>query len=372
MDDQRIAFVIGARPNLMKAVPVWKEIKKSLCHIPNVVNRNIFLVHTGQHYSRMMSDVFIEQLRLKKSDITFLKGYPKDSLDSFSWMISALTKFFYVNKIQKVVVFGDVNSTLAGALSASFLNLKLVHVESGLRTYNMEMPEERNRVIVDRLSHLLITTEIKSKQNLLEEKITGQIEHCGNTMIDTLVHFLPTITKMTTYIDMGLQKRSYIMVTFHRQENVESKEILNIFTQTMNQLGQTFKIIFPIHPRTKNSLERFNIDLHSINVIEPQGYLEMMNLVYNCGILLTDSGGLQEEAGYLGIPTITLRKETERPITVNKGDNKILAPSSINFQSKLSRIVNEKIGSRIDTVSLRKEMGGGRASQLVAKKILLL
>jgi UDP-N-acetylglucosamine 2-epimerase len=365
------ALIVGTRPNFMKAAPLWKELKKKQ-------RSNLYLVHTGQHYSQSLSGIFLKQMGISsEQEIVMLAGYPRTATpeESFAWMLTELTKWFRENAIEKVIVFGDVNSSLVGALAASFLHLQIVHVEAGLRSFNMLMPEERNRILVDHLSHLMLTTELSAQRNLLREGIVGRSEMCGNTMMDTLVSLLPVIEKLITYKKFRVEKKKYILFTFHRQENVDSPEILRKVISVLDKLSKKLKImiLIPLHPRTKKAMERFGIKPFYIKIIEPQGYIQMMNLVLNCGILLTDSGGLQEEAAYLGVPTITLRRETERPITVEKGWNKILSPSDKNFPQAIHEDILLRIGKRkSDLTSIRKEMGEGRAAQLMVKKILAL
>jgi len=374
---KRVALVVGTRPNFVKAIPVWREIREQLGALTDTPDKYCLLVHTGQHYSRELSDIFLEQFEVPRDQISFLEGYPKagSPQERFSWIFLQLSEWFTRNKIEKVVVFGDVNSTLAGAMAASFLHLQLVHVEAGLRSFNRLMPEERNRVITDSLSHLLLVTEKGALHNLMREGLVGKAVHCGNTMIDTLVRSLPRIKKMNEFAKKGMKPGKYVLFTFHRQENVDSPHLLRKVLTCIDRLATELrvKILFSVHPRTRNAMKRHGLKTFGVKLCPPQGYLQMMNLVYNCGILVTDSGGLQEEAAYLGVPTITLRRETERPITVSKGWNMIISPGEKNLFQKMKVEITDKIGKRKEDLTvLKADMGEGKASQIMAKKILQL
>lgn len=290
-------------------------------------------------------------------------------------MIRTLSKYFTDNKVKVAVVFGDVNSTLAGAMAASFLNIFTVHVEAGLRSFNHAMPEERNRILVDHLSALLITTEPSAMDNLFREGIAGKAYFLGNTMMDTLVHFLPIFREMDTYKTYNLTKGRYVLVTVHRQENVDCKKRLTKIinglhgVQTMNDIP----VIVPLHPRTQGALTRFSLSTRHMTILPPQGYLEMMNLVLNCGVLVTDSGGLQEESSYLGVPCITIRTETERPITVHRGSNVILRPTTKEFVPKLINLVCTKLGTRKHRLGvLRRLMGEGKTADKIATMLMAI
>lgn len=289
--------------------------------------------------------------------------------------MNELSKYFSQNHVKVVVVFGDVNSTLAGAMAASFLNLFVVHIEAGLRSFNRSMPEERNRVLVDHLSNLLVTTEPSAIDNLFREGIAGKAHFLGNTMIDTLVHFLPVFREMKTYDQFNLKKNKYVLATVHRQENVESKQRL---TKIINGLSAVQRmndvsVIIPLHPRTRAALLKHRILTGHLHLVPPQGYLEMMNLVFNCGVLITDSGGLQEESSYLGVPCITIRTETERPITIRSGTNTLLPPTAKEFVTELIKCVCVKLGVRKKRLELlRGLMGDGKTSNKVATMLMAI
>jgi len=369
----KIALIIGTRPNFMKAVPVWNSLKKI------IPKKQLYFIHTGQHYSRNLSQIFIDDLKINNKEIIYLEKYsktqyPKTSVaDGFSWIIKNLSSLFINENIDKVIVFGDVNSTLAAGLAAKINKLHLIHIESGLRSFNSLMPEERNRILVDKLSDQLFITEQSAKQNLLNEGITNNIYHCGNTMMDTLNKYLSHIKSSTYYSSFYVSKLQYILFTLHRQQNVDNKTTLEKIIKTILKISKLLKspVLFIAHPRTIKNIQKFKIDLEDIILIKSQSYLNMLNLVYNVGILLTDSGGLQEESSYLGVPCITLRKNTERPLTVEKGYNCIISPEIVDFYNIFEKEVLEKYGKRQENLDeIRKEMGNGKAADKIVSKIL--
>jgi UDP-N-acetylglucosamine 2-epimerase (non-hydrolysing) len=369
----KFALIIGTRPNFMKAVPIWNSLKK------RIPKEQLYFIHTGQHYSHNLSKVFIDDLKLNNKEIIYLEKYsdtqyPKTSVaDGFSWIIKHLSTLFINEKIDKVIVFGDVNSTLAAGLAAKINKLHLIHIESGLRSYDSLMPEERNRLLVDKLSDQLFITEKSAKQNLFKEGITKNIYHCGNTMMDTLNKYLPNIRKSTYYSSFYVNTSQYILFTLHRQNNVDNKSTLEKIIKAILNVTNIIKtsVLFIAHPRTVKNIKNFKLDLGTISLINSQSYLNMLNLIYNAGILLTDSGGLQEESSYLGIPCITIRKNTERPLTVEKGYNCIISPERSDFYKAFEKEVLEKYGKRKENLDeIRQEMGNGEAAAKIVNHIL--
>jgi UDP-N-acetylglucosamine 2-epimerase (non-hydrolysing) len=344
----RFAIVVGARPNFMKAIPVYKEFIKT--------THDIFLVHTGQHYSKNLSDIFFEEFRI--NNIHFLnkeKDYSKmSSVEIFSDIMINFNNFINEKKIDKVIVFGDINSTLACALTASMNKKVLIHIESGLRSYDMNMPEEKNRILVDKISDMLFVTEINAIYNLKREGITKKIFHCGNTMIDSLVEY----TK-----NMKQEKKNYIVLTIHREENTTIEKLKKIF----NVLVRIEKeIIFVCHPRTRKLLE--HIDTGNTKIVDPMPYIKFIELVYNSYLVITDSGGLQEETSYLNIPCITIRRNTERPLTTISGTNTLISPDNEYFDKFLLSSINLRKKS---SSKLYREMGNGHSAKKIVKTILL-
>lgn len=313
---KKIVIIAGARPNFMKIAPIIRAIEKD--------KEKFFeykLVHTGQHYDKNMSDIFFEELNIPKPDINLGIGSGSQAKQVAEIMIK-LEDYLLDYKPDYVLVVGDVNSTLAAGIVASKLGIKLIHVEAGLRSFDREMPEEINRLVTDQLSDILFVSEKSGLKNLKKENIPK--ERCffvGNVMIDSLVFMLPKLKKE------GKDQKSAI-VTIHRPSNVDNKEDLLKILQILKEVSKEYKIIWPIHPRTKKNIENFGLidEIKDYDLREPLGYIEFMNLVYNSGLIVTDSGGIQEETTYLGIPCITLRNNTERPVTVSEGTNQLTGP----------------------------------------------
>lgn len=346
----KTVVVVGARPNFMKAVPVYNALKK--------LQTNTYIVHTGQHYSNNLSKVFCDEIK----DMIFLNtenDYSKmSSMDIFKDIMVNFLKFITEYDIDKVVVFGDINSTLACALVANMEKKILMHVEAGLRSYDMRMPEENNRVIVDRISNVLFVTELDAVNNLKKEGIHKNIYHFGNTMIDTLVRNLKTIE---------YDPKNYILLTIHRQENVTNIYKLEKIFKTLTKIDE--EILFFCHPKTKKVLEEYKINTGNIKIVEPQSYTNFLKYMYNARFVITDSGGMQEETSYLGIPCITIRENTERPLTITHGSNVLISPSNPNFEEMMFE--NLKYKERKVSVEILQQMGIGNASDKIAKKIFL-
>ena len=323
-----IIVVVGARPNFMKMAPLYSELKKR--------NLNTLLLHTGQHYDQNMSNIFFEELKMPKPDIYLGVGSETHARQTAKIMID-FEKVCLEKKPQRIIVAGDVNSTIACALVATKLNIPVDHVEAGLRSFDNTMPEEINRILTDRISSLLFTPSKDANTNLLNEGVNPEsIKLTGNIMIDSLMNNLEK-TNIDILDKLGINKREYALVTLHRPSNVDQKESLTGIFNALKNISEKIHVVFPLHPRTKNKMEQFKI-LNTINTkikfTEPLGYLDFLSLTKNARVVLTDSGGIQEETTALGIPCLTLRENTERPITVQKGTNKIIG-------NKESRIIEE-------------------------------
>jgi len=335
----KICLIVGARPNFMKISPIIKELKK----------HSVFdyrLIHTGQHYDKNMSSIFFEELNIPFPDINLNIDTKQTQIKVISEIMVKLEKYFLEYFPDYVLVVGDVNSTLAAGITASKMGIKLIHVEAGLRSFNNSMPEEINRIIVDKLSDILLVSEPSGIENLKKENITENVYLVGNTMIDSLVNNLDKL-KAISY------KTSYCVVTIHRPSNVDNKDdLLNILSilDLVKQKG--YNIIWPIHPRTKNKINQFDLTKRLQNYIikDPLGYLEFISIVKHSNLVVTDSGGIQEETTYLNIPCITLRYDTERPITVSKGTNFLTGPNKESVNLALNKIKNkfDKFNSDIE------------------------
>ena len=315
----KIINIVGARPNFMKIAPLMREYKK-YSKIKSI------LVHTGQHYDQKMSAVFFKSLKIKKSDYNLEVGSDSHAKQTAKIM-ERLEPIFAKEKPDLVLVVGDVNSTIAAALTAVKMNIKVAHVEAGLRSFDRTMPEEINRLLTDHLSDFLFVTEKSGLINLKKEGIPKEkIYFVGNVMIDTLIANLPQINRSKITRKLKLKAGKFILTTLHRPTNVDNKKSLEKIASIFNNLSKTLNLVFPIHPRTKKNIKKMNLwncfkNIKNLKIIEPLNYLDFMKLTKESFCILTDSGGIQEEATYLKIPTLTMRKTTERPATIECGSN---------------------------------------------------
>ena len=306
-----IAIICGARPNFMKIFPLHKEmIKQNISH---------FIINTGQHFSKEMSDDFFEEFNIKPD--YNLKPSKDSVIKQFSDIMLGIEEIFVKEKPDLVIVVGDINSTLAGALVANKMGIELIHIEAGLRSYNLKMPEEYNRVLTDRMSNMLLTTIEDAKNNLKKEGITENVHFVGNLMIDTLKFFLPKVKET---------KEEFYFCTLHRAENVDNKKVFKEILDALEIIAKDQKIYLPLHHRTKKKAEEFGF-LERINdifeILPSLKYQDSIFYQKNAKLVLTDSGGVQEETSFLGTPCLTLRTETERPITVELGTSTIAGVS---------------------------------------------
>jgi len=321
-----VICIVGARPNFMKMAPILRAFAAHQPAIPTL------LVHTGQHYDRDMNDKLFEDLRLPHPDINLEVGSGSHAVQT----AEVMRRFEPVVDDKKpscVLVVGDVNSTLACTLVAVKKGIPVVHVEAGLRSYDRAMPEEINRVLTDQVADLLYTTERSAADNLAREGIAGErIRFVGNVMIDSLLsnrEFArkPADSLQASGIDPALINgpQGFGVVTMHRPSNVDHPEVLESLLNVLRDISESIPLVFALHPRTKANIERFGLGQLINNtrmiMLPPQGYLEMLGLMSNAHIVLTDSGGLQEETTALGVPCLTMRENTERPITVEQGTN---------------------------------------------------
>ena len=340
----KIISVVGARPNFMKVAPIHKAFKK----VSNLDSNILHLIcHTGQHYDEKMSKVFFDDLELPKPDFYLGVGSGTHAEQTANVMIQ-FEKILIDEKPDMVLVVGDVNSTIAYSLTAKKLHIKVVHVEAGLRSFDMEMPEEINRVLTDRISDFLFVTEESGLINLKNEGVPeDKIFFVGNVMIDSLIHYQPKVDQSNILNELSLQPviptkaslvsglvgisskslHGYVLVTLHRPSNVDTKESLEKLVNFLNRLGEERKVVFPIHPRTKSNLEKYDLLKNlkeSVIITDPIGYIDFQALIKNAELIVTDSGGIQEESTYLGVQCITLRTSTERPSTVDVGTNQLI------------------------------------------------
>lgn len=318
-----IILVAGARPNFMKLAPVKNSLKKK--------NVDHIVVHTGQHYDDIMSGIFFDELEIDYPEINLGVGSGTHAEQTAKIMIE-FEMVCAERKPSLVVVFGDVNSTIACSLVAKKMSIPIAHVESGLRSFDSTMPEEINRVLTDHTSDLLFATSEFAVRNLQKEGIAEEkIFLIGNVMIDTLFSNMDKISKNSILEENDLKPGDYDVLTLHRPKNVDNKEKLQSILDALSTKNFNRKIVFPMHPRTKNSIDNFSfqgiLDEHNFMPISPVGYHSFIKLISNSRSIWTDSGGIQEESTVLGIPCFTLRDNTERPITIKLGTNKLISPN---------------------------------------------
>jgi UDP-N-acetylglucosamine 2-epimerase (non-hydrolysing) len=314
-----IAHVIGARPNYMKIAPLMRALD-------GASDVRQVLVNTGQHYDDAMARAFVRDLDLPAPDHDLGVGSASHAVQTARVMMK-FEEVCLEERPDLVVVVGDVNSTMAASLVASKLLIPIAHVEAGLRSNDRTMPEEINRIVTDRLSDLLLTPSADADENLLAEGVpSARIHRVGNIMIDSLLHHLPAATLDRVRDRVPVTARHYAVLTLHRPSNVDDPVIFERVLSALTQIAERLPIVFPIHPRTRQRLDQFGFGdaLRRLIVTEPLGYIDFLSLTANARLVLTDSGGLQEESTALGIPCLTLRENTERPITVTHGTNRVV------------------------------------------------
>ena len=306
-----ICFVVGARPNFMKVAPVLRALKSEA-----------LLVHTGQHYDEAMSDAFVRELALPEPDV-FLGVGSGTHGEQIARALVGLERVLLDRRPAAVVVAGDVNSTLAGALAAAATGVPLAHIEAGLRSFDPAMPEEHNRKLTDHLSQLLLAHSQSAVDNLAHEGIDlATVELVGNTMIDSLVTHLDEAKAREPWQMFGLERGAYGLVTLHRPALVDDAPLLQATIEALTQLATTVPLVFPVHPRTRARLDR--VSAPGLHLAPPLGYHDFLGLEACARFVLTDSGGVQEETSALGVPCFTLRDSTERPVTTELGTNVVL------------------------------------------------
>lgn len=319
MEKSKIHLIAAARPNFMKVAPLYHALRAEPWAIP-------VIVHTGQHYDANMSDSFFTDLGLPEPDFHLGIGSGSHAEQTARVMI-AYEKLCLDEKPDLVVVVGDVNSTVACALVTAKLGIRVAHLEAGLRSFDRTMPEEINRLVTDAVADLLWTPSVDGDENLLREGVAShKIERVGNIMIDSLEMLRPKISTTEAYKEFGVEPRTYGVVTLHRPSNVDAPEKLHELCRLLVEISSLVPLIFPVHPRTRKNLQKWDMleelgrtqDLH---LADPLPYRSFMSLLFNARFALTDSGGIQEETTYLGVPCFTLRENTERPITVTQGTN---------------------------------------------------
>jgi UDP-N-acetylglucosamine 2-epimerase (non-hydrolysing) len=362
----KIINVVGARPNFMKVAPIVAEMKRRGSGLMPLV------VHTGQHYDQSMSDVFFDDLNLPKPDIYLGVG----SASHAAQTAAVMEKFEQVVLKEKpdwVIVVGDVNSTLACALVCVKLGVKVAHVEAGLRSRDRSMPEEINRLLTDQIADLLFTPSPDADANLIREGIPAErICFVGNVMIDSLYQQLEAAKFSTIRHDLGLSNQDYAVLTLHRPSNVDELETFSRILDALEQISSRIPIVFPVHPRTRKKIDSFGLgkrieEVAGLQLIEPLGYLDFLSLYSRARLVLTDSGGLQEETTVMSIPCLTLRENTERPITVESGTNTLVGTDPVKITSAVfAALATERNG----TARRIPELWDGNTARRIVDELL--
>jgi UDP-N-acetylglucosamine 2-epimerase (non-hydrolysing) len=315
----KIINVVGARPNFMKIAPLMESFRAT----PGI---DALLVHTGQHYDEAMSDLFFRELGIPEPDVNLGIGSGSHAVQTAAIM-RAFEPVLQQHKPDAVLVVGDVNSTIACGLVAVKMGIKLTHVEAGLRSRDRTMPEEINRILTDAISDLLFCSEASGVENLRQEGIQEcKIHLVGNLMIDTLLGHREKAGASQILKNLGLLDGGYAVVTLHRPANVDAPAVLHAILSALEEIGREMPVIFPVHPRTRQRLSAIGIQAagSQVRLIDPLGYLDFLKLISAAGVVLTDSGGIQEETTILNVPCLTLRENTERPVTIQAGTNQLV------------------------------------------------
>jgi len=354
-----VVHVVGARPNFMKVAPAMRALSAR-----GVSQR---LVHTGQHYDARMSDVFFEDLALPAPDFHLGVGSGSHAAQTAKVMLAFEQTLAQLPRPDWVLVPGDVNSTLAAALVASKLGLRVAHLEAGLRSRDRGMPEELNRIVTDHLSDLLLTPSRDADENLAREGIPAErVVRVGNIMIDSLLAALPLARERAVPEQLGLGESGYAVVTLHRPSNVDDPATLARLLGALRELARELPVVFPVHPRTRARLTSPDLAgaASSLRLEEPFGYVDFLSLLAEARLVLTDSGGLQEECTVLGIPCLTLRETTERPVTVTEGTNVVVGTDPARILEAALQALRSQIQRRCP------ELWDGRAGERVAQALL--
>ncbi len=327
----QILHVAGARPNFMKVAPVMRALKA-------LKETRQTLVHTGQHYDFNMSDIFFQDLEIPKPEVN-LGVETSSHAGQTAQIMTRLEPYLLQSRPDWVFVYGDVNSTVAAAFTATQLGIAVAHVEAGLRSWDRTMPEEINRVLTDQISDLLFTPSREADENLKREGMSEEkIHFVGNVMIDTLVSALPRLRKPALKIP-----DRFVLVTLHRPSNVDDPENLESILATLDEISRQIPVLFPVHPRTREKMKLLSFDSKRSKdflLLNPQSYLEFLYLEQKAELVITDSGGIQEETTYLGIPCLTFRKNTERPVTETEGTNRVVGEDARSLGGEVERVLS--------------------------------
>lgn len=360
----KILHVAGARPNFIKVAPVIKAIEKK-------AGVSQVLVHTGQHYDINMSDIFFSQLGIPSPDFNLNVGSSSHAVQTAQIMVRMETVLLQ-EKPDIVLVYGDVNSTVAAALVCSKLLIPLAHVEAGLRSFDRTMPEEINRLLTDQAADLLFTPSVDGDENLIREGIAPEKIHLvGNVMIDSLKRLLPVAKSFwpTFSLKLNITEKQFGLVTLHRPSNVDDPIVLSNILKALSEISTKLPIVFPIHPRTRERIRNANLKIRPdgrMQLTEPIGYLDFLCLQQRAKLVITDSGGIQEETTFLGVPCLTVRNNTERPVTVSVGTNVLVGQDMKKLSVEVERVLAD--GHKNGSVP---PLWDGEASERIAAEIIV-
>ncbi len=355
----KIILVVGARPNYMKIAPVYFALKSEQ-------NFHPLIVHTGQHYDNNLSEIFFKELGLPEPD-TYLGVGSGTHGEQTSRIMIEFEKVLFEEKPDLVMVAGDVNSTIACALDAVKLHIPVAHLEAGLRSYDRRMPEEINRVLTDSISDILLTPSLDANENLKKEGISNdKIFFVGNAMIDSLRRYERLAERSNILEQLNITSNNYGLITLHRPSNVDNKKSFEKIITAFEEIEKKIPLIFPIHPRSRKQIKQFSLksrfeNMKNFKLIDPVGYLDFLKLEKDAKLVITDSGGIQEETTVFGVPCITIRENTERPITIKQGTNQLVG----NDTQKIIKAVESILGGHCKERTIPKFWDGKTALRVV-------
>ncbi len=353
-----VLAVVGARPNFVKMAPVTAALANE--------GVEVRLLHTGQHYDRALSDGFIERLGMPQPDANLGVGSGTHAAQT-AGVLSGVEADLEANPAALVLVAGDVNSTLAAALAAVKLHVPVAHIESGLRSRDLAMPEEVNRIVTDRVSELLLCTSADAVANLGDEGITDGVELVGNTMIDSLVRILDDTDRAAALAAAGVEPRAFVLVTLHRPALVDHRERLAAVLEVLGEVSETAPVIFPAHPRTVHHIEEWGLAVPPlVRLAPPMDYAEFIALEAEARLVITDSGGLQEETSALGVPCLTYRDSTERPVTIEMGTNRLVGVDPEALRKAAREALAAELPEEPPRIPLWDGQAGPRAAAAIA------
>jgi UDP-N-acetylglucosamine 2-epimerase (non-hydrolysing) len=333
MNNLKLTCVVGARPNFIKIAALMHEIRQR----PAI---DVQLVHTGQHHSPEMSDGFFQELAIPEPDLNLAvaQGTPTEQTAA---IMTSMERVFLDRRPDILIVVGDVTSTLAASMVAVKLGIRVAHVEAGLRSFDRRMPEEINRIVTDAVSDYLFVTEPSGEENLRREGVPPErIYSVGNVMIDTLLRFRDKARQSDVLTRLDLRERQYAIATLHRPSNVDEPQQLTTLLGVLSEIAQRVPVVFPIHPRTRQRIEALKLSIPGVQLVPPQGYLDFMCLMSSARMVLTDSGGIQEETTILQVPCLTIRENTERPVTIHQGTNQLVGTRPENILKAAHQVID--------------------------------